>query len=200
MRTPEDIFNDAERLITMEALATTTPQDRTGPGESDKATVRADLLPLLREVAGLRSIDLLLRIELAFLEIELVHLVHTRESLASFSKAIRQTRAAIAMLDHVRVPDEYRWTKVHFTQPENLVNGLPKDEAHGFFASHGARLGNTLKMPPEEDKAALINARISNIKLARDIYMDLQRHALAASEIREPARPYKSERTLRKAA
>ena len=200
MRTSDKIYREVRRLATMEALATGPSQGRAGLGEFDKTAARADLLPLLREAAGLRDIDLLLRVEQAFLEIELVHLVHTRESMASFNKAVRQVRAAIAMLDHVRVPDEYRWTRVHFTQPENLVNGLPKDEAHGFFASHGARLGNTLKMPPEEDKAALINARISNIKLARDIYMDLQRHALAASEIREPARPYKSERKLQKAA
>ena len=200
MRIPNEIFEDAKRLITMEALATTTPQSEMGLSEFDRVAARSGLLPLLQEAAELRDIDLLLRIEYAFLEIGLVHLVHTRESMASFNKAVRQVRAAIAMLDHVRVPDEYRWTRVHFTQPENLVDGLPKDEAHGFFASHGARLGNTLKMPPEEDKAALINARISNIKLARDIYMDLQRHALAASEIRESARPYKSERKLQKAA
>ena len=200
MRTPNEIFEDAKRLITTEALVTATPQGKMRLSAFNRAAARADLLSLLREVAGLRDIDLLLQVEQAFLEKELVHLVHTRESLASFNKAVRQVRAAIAMLDHVRVPDEYRWTRVHFTQPENLVNGLPKDEAHGFFASHGARLGNTLKMPPEEDKATLVNARISNIKLARDIYMDLQRHALAASEIRESARPYKPERKLQKAA
>ena len=200
MRTSDKIFRDVRGLVTTEALATAIPKGRMGLSEFDRAAARADLLPLLREAAGLRDIDLLLWIEQAFLEIGLVHLVHTRESLASFNKAVRQVRAAIAMLDHVRVPDEYRWTKVHFTQLENLVNGLPKDEAHGFFASHGARLGNTLKMPPEEDKAALINARISNIKLARDIYMDLQRHALAVSEIGEPAKPYKPERKLQKAA
>ena len=200
MRSPNEIFEDAKRLITMEALATTTPQGEMGLSEFDRVAARSGLLPLLQEAAELQNIDLLLRIEYAFLEIGLVHLVHTRESMASFNKAVRQMRAAIAMLDHVRVPDEYRWTRVHFTQPENLVNGLPKDEAHGFFASHGARLGNTLKMPPEEDKAALINARISNIKLARDIYMDLQRHALATSEIGEPAKPYKPERKLQKAA
>ena len=187
MRTSDGIYREVRLLVTAEALATRTPQGGTRQGESDKAVARAALLPLLREAAGLRDIDLLLWVEQAFLEIELEHLDHTSESLASFNKAIRQVGAAIVLLDHVRVPDEYRWTEVHFTLPENLVGGLPKDEAHQFFASHGARMGNALKLPPEADKAALINARIDNLKLARDIYEDLQRRALTASEIREPS-------------
>ena len=101
------------------------------------------------------------------------------------------------MLGRVRVPVDYRWAEVYFTLPENLIKGLPKDEAQQFFRSHESRLGNALKVPPEESKTTLLDARIGNIRLARDLYMDLQRQALAASEgreptpeVREPGKPY----------
>ena len=187
MRTRDEIFEGVKRLITTEVQATANYHE-TWSGESGMvaATARVGLLPLLREAAELRDIELLLEIERTFLETELEYLVHTRESLGSFNLAIRQMRAALAMLDHVRAPADYQWAEAHFTLPTNLVNGLPKDEAHEFFSSHRSRLGNALKIPPEKSKANLLNARISNIRLARDIYMDMQRQALAAFEVREP--------------
>ena len=187
MRTREKILKSAKRLINMEVLSI-ADYHKTWSGESGMAaaSARADLLPLLQEAAELRDIDLLLGIEQTILETELEHLVHTKASLASFNLAIRQIRAALAMLGHVRVPADYRWAEAHFTLPGNLVNGLPKDEAQQFFRSHESRLGNALKIPPEESKATLLDARIGNIRLARNLYMDLQRQALAASEGREP--------------
>ena len=187
MRTRDEIFKDAEKLIGTDVLNTTNYHE-TWSSKSGKvaANARSELLPLLLEAAELRDIDLLLEIEQTFLDTGLEHLVHTRESLGSFNLAIRQMRAALAMLDHVRAPADYQWAEAHFTLPTNLVNGLPKDEAHEFFSSHRSRLGNALKIPPEKSKANLLNARISNIRLARDIYEDLQRQALAAFEVREP--------------
>ena len=215
MRTSEEIFRDLVKLITAEVRNNANFRE-TFSGESGKATAEARiaLLPLLQEAAGLRDIDLLLNIELTFWETELEHLVHTRESLDSFNLAIRQIRAAITMLKHVRAPDEYRWAEAYFTLPDNLTarglpkdealamlkhvrvpdeyrwaeayftlpdnltaRGLPKDEAHQcmIFVSHESRLRNLLKLPPEKERAALIKSRISNIKLAKDIYTDLQR-------------------------
>ena len=208
MRTSDKILEDAKEFIDTDVLNTAN-HHRTWSNESGQtaASARAGLLPLLQEAAELRDIDLLLEIEQAFLKTELDYLVHTRESLGSFNLAIRQMRAALAMLGRVRVPTDYWWAKVYFTLPENLIKGLPKDEAHRFFASHRSRLGNALKTPPEESKAALLGARIGNIRLARDIYMDLQRRTLAASEgreptpeVREPAKPYAPEQRLRLAA
>ena len=206
MRTSKEIFRSADNLIAAEVLSNADFR-KTFSGESGRATAEAriDLLPLLREAAGLRDIVLLLNIELTFWEMELEHLVHTRESLDSFNLAIRQTihqrKAALTMLKHVRVPDEYRWAEAYFTLPKNLTaRGLPKDEAHQCFISHESRLRNLLKLPPEKERAALLKSRIANIKLAKDIYTDLQRRALAASAVREPAKPYRVERKPRQAA
>ena len=202
MRTLEEIFKDVEELIVMEVLNNANFRE-TFSGESGRTTAEAriDILPLLREAADLRDIYLLLNIELTFWETELKHLIHTRESLASFNLALRQLRAAIAMLKHVRVPDEYRWAEAFFTLPKNITaRGLPKDEAHQCFISHESRLRNLLKEPPGKERAALLKGRIANIKLAKDIYTDLQRQALAASAVREPAKPYRVERKPRQAA
>ena len=202
MRTSEEIFKDVEESIITEVLSNAMFR-KTFSGKSGRATAKAriDLLPLLREAAGLRDIVLLLNIELTFPETELEHLVHTKESLASFNLAIRQIRAALTMLKHVRAPDDYRWAEAYFTLPDNLTaQGLPKDEAHQCFVSHESRLRNLLKEPPGKERAALIKGRIANIKLAKDIYTDLQRRALAASAVREPAKPYRVERKPRQAA
>ena len=202
MRTLEEIFKDVEELIVMEVLNNANFRE-TFSGESGRTTAEAriDILPLLREAADLRDIYLLLNIELTFWETELKHLIHTRESLASFNLALRQIRAAIAMLKHVRAPDEYRWAEAYFTLPDNLTaQGLPKDEAHQCFISHESRLRNLLKEPPGKERAALLKGRIANIKLAKDIYTDLQRQALSASAVREPAKPYRVERKPRQAA
>ena len=202
MRTSEEIFKDVEESIITEVLSNARFRE-TFSGKSGRATAKAriDLLPLLREAAGLRDIVLLLNIELTFPETELEHLVHTKESLASFNLAIRQIRAALTMLKHVRAPDDYRWAEAYFTLPDNLTaQGLPKDEAHQCFVSHESRLRNLLKEPPGKERAALIKGRIANIKLAKDIYTDLQRRALAASAVREPAKPYRVERKPRQAA
>ena len=202
MRTSEEIFRDVRALIATEVLSNADFRE-TFSGKSGRATAKAriDLLPLLKEAAGLRDIVLLLNIELTFLKTELKHLIHTKESLASFNLAIRQIRAALTMLRHVRAPDEYRWAEAYFTLPDNLTaRGLPKDEAHQCFISHESRLRNLLKEPPGKERAALLKGRIANIKLAKDIYTDLQRRALAASAVREPAKPYRVERKPRQAA
>ena len=202
MRTSEEIFREVVKLITAEVQNNASFRE-TFSGESGRATAEAriDILPLLKEAAGLRDIDLLLNIELTFWETELKRLIHTKESLDSFNLALRQVRSALAMLKHVRVPDEYRWAEAYFTLPKNITaQGLPKDEAHQCFISNQSRLRNLLKEPPGKERAALLKGRIANLKLAKDIYTDLQRQALAASAVREPAKPYRVERKPRQAA
>ena len=45
-----------------------------------------------------------------------------------------------------------------------------------------------------------MDARNDNVKLARKLYIEMQRQALAVSEVREPARPYAPEPEQRRAA
>ena len=201
MGVQKTLLEQASPLITTEAVATAEFR-RTRSSEADRQALeaKAALLPLLREAAELRDLDLLLSIEWSHLETELMYLAHTKESLESFTKAVWQIRAAFVMLEYVKDPDIYQWVSHVLTLSETFIYGLPKDAAHEFFTSHTPRLRNMLKLPPEKEKADLINARIDNIKLAQSIYTELQREALEAAEVRETAKPYTAEQKLEQVA
>ena len=187
MRPSDAIFDDVEWLVFTE-MGATMDFRRARSSEADRQVLeaRADLLPLLREAAGLRNIDLLLDIERTFMELELMHIAHARKNISSLNAGIRQIAAASAMLGYVRNPEVYRWAGVFYTLSEDLVRDLPKDAAQKFFGSHRTRLGNVETGPLEASQTALLDARSDNMRLARDLYEELQRQALATSEVREP--------------
>ena len=152
------------------------------------ADARARFLSLLQEAAELRDIDLLLRVERTFMELELEHIAHARKNISSLNRGIRQIDAAIIMLGRVRDPDRYEDVDFYYTLSDDLVrhSDLPKDAAHKFFGSHRTRLDNVETGPLDESQTALLEARSSNMRLARTIYVELQQQALAISEVREP--------------
>ena len=210
MRTPNEIYDDVHEQIRTEMRATADFR-RTLANEFARAMVgaRADLLPLLREAAGLRDIDLLLDIERDFMALELDHIAHDEKHIASLNRGIRQVDAAVAMLERARDPDRYREIGFCYTLSEDLIHplNLPKDAVHKFFGSHRTRFGNKRSVGLDESQTDLLDARSDNMGLARKIYVELQRQALAAPEvrestleIREPAKPYMPERKLRLAA
>ena len=201
MRASYKIYDDVHELIYMEMRATANFR-KTLSSEYARAMVeaRTDLPPLLREAAGLRDIHLLLDIERAFMELELEHIAHARKNISSLNAGIRQIDAAIKMLDYVRNPAVYRWAGVLYGLSEDLVHKLPKDAAHKFFGSHSTRLGNVETGPLDESQTALMDARNDNVKLARKLYIEMQRQALAVSEVREPAQPYAPEPEQRRVA
>ena len=217
MKTPDEIYDDVYKHITAEMRATVDFR-QTLASEFAEAIVRARvrLLPLLQEAAGLRDIDLLLDIERDFMALELEHIAHARKNISSLNKGIRQIDAAITMLDRVRDLDKYGDVDFYYTLSDDLVpkSDLPKDAAHKFFGSHRTRLGNVEAGPLDESQMALLDARNGNMRLARKIYIELQRQALAASEVRkptpeireptpevrEPAKPYMPDGKLKRAA
>ena len=203
MRTPSEIYSDVHELVHEEMRATVHYREtRSSKSSRLIVSIRAALLPLLREAASLRDIDLLLNIERAFMELELEHIAHARKNISSLSTGIQQIDAAVTMLGYVRKPDKYQEIATYYTLSQDLLphSNLPKDAAHKFFGSHRTRLGNAETGPLEKEQTALLDARSRNVRLARELYIELQRHALAASEIRESAKPYKPERKLRLAA
>ena len=201
MKTTDKVYGEVYRLIHTEMRATAYFR-RTLSSEFARIMVeaRTGLPPLLREVARLRDIRLLLRVERAFMELELEHIAHARKNISSLNAGIRQINAAITMLDYVGDPDEYHPVGFFYGLSEDLVRELPKDAAHKFFGSHRTRLGNVETAPLDESQTALMDARNDNVKLARKLYIEMQRQALAVSEVREPAQPYAPEPEQRRAA
>ena len=154
---------------------------------------RSALLSLLEEAADSRDLWLLLQIEREFMRLDLEHIAHARENIRRLRAGLRQINKAIPMLDYVDNPSGYHWAGIFYTLSEDLVGNseLPKDAMHRFFASHKTRLENIRSGSDHQNKTALLNARESNMDLAKKLYMDLQRRALAAPEIREPAMLYR---------
>ena len=215
MRTSDEIYHEVRRLILAEMLATADSNEVVSIEAIEQARqVRFDLLPLMQEAAELRIIVLLLDIERAFLSLELEYIAHDSDNIKSLLLGIWQLDAATAMLDYVRDSDEYLRAGIFYTYSQNLVTRwhLPKDGAHRFFGSHKTRLNNMKNGPMHVSQAALFDARIDNIKLARDIYIELQRQALtvpgtreqlpepAPSEVREPTKTYRVEGKAKLAA
>ena len=159
------------------------------------AEARSNLLVLLKEAADSRDSRLLLQIEREFMRLDLDHIAHARENIRRLRAGIRQIDRAIPMLDYVDNPSGYRWAGIFYTLSEDLVgnSGLPKDAMHRFFASHKTRLENIRSGSDHQNKTALLQARESNMDLAKELYMELQRRALVAPEIREPAMLYRVE-------
>ena len=179
----------ALRLIRQEVRSTRGFQNSSyavaGPFLREARDARAKLLPLLGEVAEMRDIDLILRIEKGFLTDELAHLAAMPRKVASLNMALRQLDAAMNLLPMVRDPSIYKYVDLCFTLPRNRIYGMPRDEAQQFFLSHAMRLYNLSGGRLESTEAELLKARRSNIKAAKGLYTELQQQALAPHEVRE---------------
>ena len=220
MKTSDKIIGEVNRLLNTEMSATVRyRKTRSSVPAKSMVKARLDILSPLREAARLRDIDLLLDIEWAFMRLELEHIAHARKNISSLSAGLQQIEAAVTMLGYVRDPDKYREIASYYTLSQDLVRhlNLPKDAAHKFFGSHRTRLDNMETGPLEEEQTVLLNVRRANVRLAWELYIDLQRRALGASEVhepmpacyrpipatwnvRDPARLYAPERKLRPAA
>ena len=184
----DNIFREVEKLILTDMTATAGYRKTQSIEMHQQARqARADLLPLMQEAAELRSIVLLLRIERAFLSLELEHIAFVKENIETLRAGIWEVDAAIALVGYVKDPDEYRRIAFAHICSQDLLYGsdLPKDGAHDFFIWHRTRLSMMNSIYIDPSLAALYDARINNIDLAKEIYMELQRQALAAPGARE---------------
>ena len=203
MRSSAKKFRNVRERIAIEMLATVEHRST----ESQEAYLRVHearnlLFLLLHEAAELHDIDLLLDIERTFLQLELEVIAHANENINALQAGIRQIDKVIQMLGYVRSPDEYRLSGIFYSLSEDLAGStdLPKDAAHKFFASHQARIRNMTSGSDHQNKTALLHARSDNMALAKELYMELQRRALAAPEVRKSAKLYRVDRQHKIAA
>ena len=150
---------------------------------------RAKLLPLLSEAAALHDIDLILQIERGFLAEELGHLAKRPRKVSSLNMALDQLDAAMNLLPITKGKAGYS-ADLYFTLARNRVYGMPKDEVQQFFISHITRLHNLDGGRFEDTEDELHDVRISNIKVAQEVYTELQCRALGLHEVRQEIAPY----------
>ena len=179
----------ALRLISQEVQATLGVQSSSGAVASqfleEARDARTRLLPLLRAAGDQRDIDLILLIEGSFLSEELEHLTALPRKLASLNLAISQLNATVNLLRAMRETTTCQHADQFFTLDKNRIYSQPKDEAQQFFQSHAKRLDDLGTGRWEGAEADLIKARIRNVRVAREVYTELQEQFLAPDEVRE---------------
>ena len=205
MRFPDDIQNEVGLLMQTEAFGIVRYREsRDSQFTSIVDRARLDLLPLLKEAAGMRDIKLLLAIERDFMRVELEHIAYDEQNIKSLRKGIWQADAAAIMLDQVQAPEVYQHAAFYYTLSNDLLDksDLPKDAAHKFFGSHRTRLLNWRNNQNDQEKTDLLITRTRYIDWARSEYKELQRLAMAAgdahvrlpAEVREPFKQYRVRR------
>ena len=192
--TSKERLNLILRLIHHEVRSTVGVQSSSGAvaGQflEEARDARTRLLPLLRTAADLRDIGLILLIERGFLSEELEHLTALPRKLASLNLAISQLNATVSLLRAMRETTTYQHADKFFTLDKNRIYSQPKDEAQQFFQSHAKRLDDLGTGRWEGTEADLIMARIRNVRVAREVYTELQEQSLAPDELREAPASY----------
>ena len=186
IRAADKIFRDAEKLIIESAKGVARYYD-TNSVESDMQArdARLNLLPLMNQATALEDIALLLSIEQVFLETEVEYLIRIESGRSVRRTAIWELKSVMTMLDHVRDPDKYKQVALYYNLANDVShNRLPRDAARRFFASHWVRLGKVRSWPSfDKSKNDLYKARLDHIRLARILYMELQRQVMSLPDV-----------------
>ena len=137
-------------------------------------------MPLLREV-GQQGIDAIFEVEHIFLTQEREYLGEAPIRTSSLENAIEELDATMEMLVMVRDISDYDVIDRGFSLGKNRVKELPHDQAHQFFESHRTRLSNIERASLDEYAREILAVREANLEAAKQLYMDLQRKALAVN-------------------
>lgn len=82
------------------------------------------------------------------------------------------------LVETILDPSAYRAIDASHLRGKNRLNGLPRDEAHQFFRSHGTRLLNLDKGRLDKLDKQIIDARRANMRTTEKSYIALQKAAL----------------------
>ena len=185
MRSIAEIHADVGRQVRLQMQATVEHRSTL---DRDSARAMADtyldLPPILREAVELHDIDLMLRVELIFMELELEYIAHDSRHLQSLNRGIQQATDAIRMLAFVNDPDAYQLAGIFYGLSRDTIRntGLPKDAVHKFLDSHKKRLANWKNPHISESLTQLYNTRIWCIQQTQEMYKARQREVLVVGD------------------
>ena len=135
-------------------------------------------LKVLKKIAAEKDMDLLLAVEEITLKQELQFYVNAPEEKNSVTTAIGQLHEALACLNIVKHSENYRAATTAFPGKQK-VNGLPLDGFREFIKSHTTRLANRLAGQLSGPEKEILRQRKANLLVAKEIYVGLQKKALA---------------------
>ncbi len=145
----------------------------------DEAIAQKQIVKVLQAINKTRDINLIISAEKAINVHELQFYSINKIS----DSSIKQTLASIDSTNNLirtiqNEPDKYINHANLFQDPKNIINGLPNDDARQFFKSQSVRFVNMYKIPTTKDKQNILDARKVNIRLAGEIYTDMQQQVL----------------------
>jgi len=142
------------------------------------ASRRRKLLTLVRESIRLRDVALIVAIETAIVEGDLLRYTNSKGMRGSLTRALEELNAIRAHLDYIADKEVYRIIDQAHSLTKKRLNGLPRDDARLALASHRSRLDNMDKSRLDEEEKDILAARQDAMKAAEQLYTSLQSEAL----------------------
>jgi hypothetical protein len=137
-----------------------------------------------QEVQERMDCELILLAEETFLQQEL-HYCETDDAitLSSLAQAIQSFEDSLRCLKIVEDKTLYQAAEATYSTTKNRVQGCPRDVFHQACDGHRTRLSNSLRTPGIRNiEKSVIQQRISNIKTAKDSYIEKQKKVLPDSQ------------------
>ncbi len=144
-----------------------------------EAYSQKQIVKVLQAIHKTRDINLIMTAENAINEHELQFYSINKISDSSIKQSLASIDSTNNLIRTIQnEPDKYINHANLFQDPKNIINGLPNDDARQFFKSQSVRFVNMYKIPTTKDKQNILDARKVNIRLAGDIYTNMQQQVL----------------------
>lgn len=141
------------------------------------ATSLVETLHILKEVTENKNIETIIAIEKFALILELENHGNSSEERNSIKTALQQLEDAQKSLAIVKNDIAYQAGAETYSIKRKEA-GLPLDSFREFLKSHMTRLTNRLAAPLSAPEKNILRQRKENVKVARELYIEMQRTAL----------------------
>ncbi len=153
----------------------------------EESIAQKQMVKIIQAIGKTRDINLIMTAEKAINVHELEFYTNSKPMESSLKQTLKSIQITENLINIVKNDlATYQNISMSYSDTKNRLNGLPLDEARQFFKSQSARFVNMDKSPLSNDKKATVAARKFNIRLAGDIYIDLQKAALGLDNIMAP--------------
>ena len=139
---------------------------------------RAALLALTKDAGATKDIDLILKVEKAYIVNDLNLYGNSADMRGSLSEALAGLQQTERMVDMVRDPARYAVIDEAHGLKKSRKSGLPYDDARKFFPAQVMRLRNMDKSRLSNEEKTIVNQRQHNLRTAERVYTSMQRNTL----------------------
>jgi hypothetical protein len=141
-------------------------------------------LAALKEIGESRNLEDIIAAEKFLVQYDLKEYANSKEMVSSLNDALENLKAVETHLGLLAEPDGYqRFVNMAFEQHTMRDSrDLPKDGARQAFLSHDTRLRNNDRSKSNDLEKAINHARLQNIRIAKNLYIERQQQVLSEPE------------------